>query len=219
MKTALKELMNNRGITQQALADTLGVSRAAVSKWQRLGVESIGNLQRIAAALGVSVQDLTDDATGAVAPVTSGLVRPGYMRIPVLDVSGSCGNDGDYNDSGDLVTGAVDLAAWFIQSLPGVVSARGLQIIASSGDSMTPTIEERSLVLVDTAQTTFRADGIYCMRVAGDLYIKRVMRNMDGTITLISDNTRYPPRTIDRADLPETAVIGRVVFAFNGRNI
>jgi phage repressor protein C with HTH and peptisase S24 domain len=45
------------------------------------------------------------------------------------------------------------------------------------------------------------------------------MRNIDGTLTLISDNPLYPPKNIDRADLPQTAIIGRVVYAFNGRNI
>lgn len=220
MRTTLKALMTERGITQQQLADTIGVSRAAVSKWQRLGVDSVANLQKIASALGIPVSYLTSgaDSEKAIAPVTSGLIRPGYVRIPVYDVSGSCGS-GCANNGGDLVTGAVDLAQWFIQSLPGVVSARGLQIIASSGDSMTPTIEERSLVIVDTAQTAFRSDGIYCLRVDGELFIKRIMRNLDGTLTLISDNPRYPQRTIDRAALPETAIIGRVVFAFNGRNI
>jgi phage repressor protein C with HTH and peptisase S24 domain len=119
----------------------------------------------------------------------------------------------------ELVAGFVDIAAWFVNSLPGVTSARSLQIISSSGDSMEPTIAKRSLVLVDTAQTRLSAGGVYCLRVEAELYIKRVQRNLDGTLVLHSDNKLYEPMRIRRDDLPLTAIVGRVVYVFNGRGV
>ena len=225
MKNRLAQILKERGIRQQDLADQLGVSRQAVGYWTKAETLSAKNAAMLCAHLKVPLSELFGAETSTEGDhiiKVEGIepLRPGYIRVPVLDVSGSCGCDGDLNDSaGDLVTGAVDLAAWFIQSLPGVVSARQLEIIASTGDSMIPTIEERSLVIIDKAQQAIRSDGVYCLRVDGELFIKRIMRNIDGTLTLISDNPRYPQRSVNKADLPLTAVLGRVVYAFNGRNI
>jgi len=221
MRNRLKELMQSKGVTQQALANKLGVSRPTISYWTRMESLTVDTATAICGALGVSLSDLIGaegEGTEKIIPVQTELPPPdGYIRIHVYDVNGSCG--GGCQNSGDLVRGAVDLAAWFARSLPGVTTLNGLQIVSSSGDSMTPTIESRALVLVDTNQTALKGDGIYCLRVGDDLFIKRIMRNLDGTLTMISDNPAYPPSTVDRADLPDTAIIGRVVFAFNGKTL
>ena len=226
MQNNLKKIMRDKGVTQQQIADALGVSRPTISYWSKSESLPAKVAMSLCAFLQVPLSALygdTQEEDGKTIVYVRGLesVRPGYVRVPIFDVSGSCGNDGDVNETagGVLVAGAVDLAEWFVRSLPGVVSARSLEIIASSGDSMSPTIEERSLVIVDKAQQAIRADGVYCLRVDGELFIKRIMRGLDGTLTLISDNPRYPQRTIKRSDLPGTAVIGRIVYAFNGREI
>jgi transcriptional regulator with XRE-family HTH domain len=50
-----------RGLTQQDLADAVGVSRSAVAQWETERAGQIrGNLSRIAAVLGVSLGFLVD---------------------------------------------------------------------------------------------------------------------------------------------------------------
>jgi phage repressor protein C with HTH and peptisase S24 domain len=223
MTTAITKIMKEKGISQAELAKALGVARQTVGVWQKTGRMSSSVLPRVAAALQVSAgalvgEETTEQGQTVVRVVSDIPIPEGFIRIPVLDVYGSCGNSTQEN-SFELVTGAVDMAAWFARSLPGVTSINRLQIVSSSGDSMAPTIGSRSMVIVDRNQSALRGDGVFCFRVGSDLYIKRIQRNLDGTLTLLSDNPQYQPRTIDRADLPQSAVIGRVVYVFNGNSI
>ena len=55
----LQELRKSKGLTQEALAEALHVSRTAVSKWESgRGLPSIDSLKAIAAFFGVTVDDL-----------------------------------------------------------------------------------------------------------------------------------------------------------------
>lgn len=222
MENNLKRIMTSRGVTQQQIADALGVSRPTVSNWSR----SENLPAKIAMALCAYLKVPLSELYGTAETTDNGVVihvngieppRTGYRRIPVYDVAGSCGS-GATNDT-ELITGFVDIAEWFVQGLPGVISPAHLQIISSTGDSMEPTIAKRSLVIIDTAQTALRADGVYCLRIDDELYIKRIQRDIGGTLTMLSDNPLYQPRTINRTDLPQTAIIGRIVYVFNGKGI
>jgi transcriptional regulator with XRE-family HTH domain len=57
--TRIRAVRRERGLTQDDLADQVGVSRSAVAQWEtgRTG-QVTGNLSRIAAALGVAVEYL-----------------------------------------------------------------------------------------------------------------------------------------------------------------
>ena len=58
----LKEARKNTGFTQEELAERLGVSRAAVAKWETdKGLPDIDNLKAMAALLDVSIDYLLDD--------------------------------------------------------------------------------------------------------------------------------------------------------------
>jgi transcriptional regulator with XRE-family HTH domain len=222
MKNQLAQILRDKGLRQQDLAEALGVSRQTVGYWTKSETLSAKTAASLSSYLGVPIGALLGvpvDGSEAVVKVTGDEPRrPGFERITVYEVEGACGPSGVENGT-ELVAGFVDIAAWFVNSLPGVTSARSLQIISSSGDSMEPTIAKRSLVLVDTAQTRLSADGVYCLRVEAELYIKRVQRNLDGTLVLHSDNKLYEPMRIRRDDLPLTAIVGRVVYVFNGSGV
>jgi transcriptional regulator with XRE-family HTH domain len=57
--TRIRAVRRERGLTQDDLAEQVGVSRSAVAQWEtgRTG-QVTGNLSRIAAALGVAVEYL-----------------------------------------------------------------------------------------------------------------------------------------------------------------
>lgn len=69
--TKIKELREGKGLTQQKLADTIGVSRTAIYQWETGTYQPEGdNLINLAGALGVSAAYLleeTDDPTPASA--------------------------------------------------------------------------------------------------------------------------------------------------------
>lgn len=56
---AIRSLRESRGMTQQALADKIGVSAKTISKWETArGLPDISLLQPLAQALGVSLPEL-----------------------------------------------------------------------------------------------------------------------------------------------------------------
>ncbi len=60
----LKEARKNTGLSQEELAERIGVSRAAVAKWETdKGLPDIDNLKAIAALLDVSIDYLLGDDT------------------------------------------------------------------------------------------------------------------------------------------------------------
>ena len=58
----LKEYRKARGMTQQELADRLGVSNKSVSRWETGGYPDVALLGPLAKALGVTVDDLLCDS-------------------------------------------------------------------------------------------------------------------------------------------------------------
>lgn len=223
MGTRIQQLLKAKGLTHQEVAAQLGVSRQAVQKWAAGTPPAHQNLVRLADVLGVKPTFIMDESPISDEEVfaisKSGVtVREGWTRVPMIDISASCGHGSAGNDFPEII-GSADFADAFLRSLPGVTSINRFEIINSNGDSMEPTIERRSFCLIDRTQTRITMDAIFCIQTQSDLFIKRVMRNFDGTITLLSDNPKYPPQTIPREMMESATVIGRVVFVFNGKEI
>ena len=58
----LKQCRKQKGLTQQELADPLGVSNKSVSRWESGSYPDVATLGPLARALGVTVDDLLGTA-------------------------------------------------------------------------------------------------------------------------------------------------------------
>lgn len=56
----LKQLRESKGMTQQELADLVGVTKGAVIHWEKYGFSSADKLQKLAGTFGVSIAYLLD---------------------------------------------------------------------------------------------------------------------------------------------------------------
>lgn len=83
----IRALREQKGLTQGQLAERLGVSSKAVSKWETAkGLPDIALLQPLAQALGVSVMELMFGNTVINKNVSSNMLRSHFYVCPV------CGN-------------------------------------------------------------------------------------------------------------------------------
>ena len=84
---AIKRLRENKGITQQQLAEKIGVSSKAVSKWETAkGLPDITLIEPLAGALGVSVAELMSGERVVNSNVSANMLRARLYDCPV------CGN-------------------------------------------------------------------------------------------------------------------------------
>lgn len=84
---AVRRLREGKNMTQQALADKIGVSCKAVSKWETgRGLPDISLLEPLAQALGVSVMELMSGETVSNRNVSCNMLRTKLYVCPV------CGN-------------------------------------------------------------------------------------------------------------------------------
>ena len=86
-------------------------------------------------------------------------------------------------------------------------------LLRVSGDSMSPSIENGDVVLLDQSQRNPHPGMIYAVGVEDMVYLKRVDAQ-PGKLILYSDNREYAPIEIDtRGDLENQArIIGRAIW-------
>lgn len=83
----IKNLREKKGITQMQLADMLGVSSKAVSKWETSkGLPDITLIEPLGKALGVSVMELMSGDTVINKNISSNILRSRFYVCPL------CGN-------------------------------------------------------------------------------------------------------------------------------
>lgn len=87
-------------------------------------------------------------------------------------------------------------------------------VITAQGESMTPTIPDGALLVVDHSQISVEHGCIYVFNVADRLVVKRARWSMDRILTLISDNPSpdYPDERFNDDSADQLNVVGRVVF-------
>ena len=85
--STIKRLREAKGLTQLQLADEIGVSSKAVSKWETAkGMPDITLIEPLAKALGVSVAELMSGNTVINKNVSANMLRSKFYVCPV------CGN-------------------------------------------------------------------------------------------------------------------------------
>ena len=135
-----------------------------------------------------------------------------YALIPQFHVNGSCG-DGYMNDHVEIRGGLAFKRDWLARMNiePGQAS-----VIYARGDSMTPTLSDGEVMLIDGRLIEPQSGKVYVIAVDGDLRVKRLFKRPAGWV-LVSDNqdkARYPDEPL--ASLGEIRVIGRVVWRGGG---
>ncbi|MDM1546154.1 helix-turn-helix transcriptional regulator [Ignatzschineria indica] len=105
---------------------------------------------------------------------------------------------------------------YWIDNILGIC-AKALIVIGVKGDSMEGEINNGDIILINKEDNAL-LNGIYVIRIEGDLIVKRIQRLPGGIIKVISANSAYESFEIDTNNPPlDFEAIGRVVW--HGRNV
>lgn len=116
------------------------------------------------------------------------------VALPVRgDVSASCGFGVTICSEGQ--TGMYTIGRKLAKDLG--ISISESEIIFAKGDSMSPTIEGGDGILVDTSKKEVYDGAIYCVRIEGQLYAKRLQKIPPKKVLVVSDNQKYKSFEVD----------------------
>lgn len=214
----LQRELDNQGLTQESLANLVGVSQNAISLIINGSTKKPRNLLEIAEALGVEAMWLK---TGEGSKYPNGQkaevnLLQAYederarFRVDVYDFELAAGSGAINGDFPDVVR-SIWLTEEGIGRLLGRKSAKGVNIFKVPTDSMQPTIHSRDLVFIDTTIRQYQGEGVYAFRLNGEDYIKRLQRQPNGIICALSDNPLYPPFDIEHPLFETAEVLGKFI--------
>jgi phage repressor protein C with HTH and peptisase S24 domain len=215
-----KEVVEAAG-TRQRASELTGNSTQQISKWiagrARIPFRQAAILARAAnrsldwLASGEGSPFLGPDFSGpsTLPQLSQSDGDDDVVFIPLLDVVASAG-PGIENPFPDAIDHLPFPKRWLDELGVPESFARLLEL---GGDSMEPTIRDRSICLLDTRFQTPRVEGIYALIDGKDVRIKRIGRGWEGKIVLISDNERYDSETLAGPDAEALRIAGKIVWA------
>lgn len=221
----LKALFEQHSLSQGAAAEQFGVTQGAV--WQYLNGQIPLNLNialQFARALKVHVGDfsptLADKLPSGVnkTPNAGYLVKRETIEVPIFDAVASMGLGIAMPEHDTVIDHLRLTTSWVHRNLNGT-SVASLAVISAYGDSMAPTFNDGDILLVDRGVDTLKIDAVYVLAINDELYIKRIQRRPDGSIAVISDNKVYDPMIVPVDEKDAIRVLGRVLWAWNGRKM
>ena len=230
--TRLKQLRNNLKLTQQQLADKVGVSKTSIIYWEKdENVPKHESLMALSNALETSPDWLLTGKGEVSLPSKDEVYfspirfapsdeKKNTVRIPVhKNVKASCG-DGVANFLEDI-TDYLDIDPNILKLLGIKANPKNLRVIYSAEYSMWPTVAPDSPLFVDISPIDTEA------MISGDVYVflhnnllrmKRVFISYgdEKTVRLQSDNPdkkKYPDEVITKEQLNELSFVGRLESA------
>lgn len=194
-----------------------GFSRSSLQAWESGEREpKLDNLYDLAKLYGVHPWQLISGDTNHVSAqseeVVEKVVDDEYDYIPAYDVEVSAGNGAVCLGEATATKHLAFRKQWL--NARGL-NAKSLAALFTKGDSMTPTIPESAVVVINREHTQPLDGKVYVIRIEDRHYVKRIQWLIGGGLRLISDNKFYDPLDITKADMEATdiEVCGQVIHA------
>lgn len=105
---------------------------------------------------------------------------------------------------------SIQFSMSYLQTLVGAVDPESLALVVMPGDSMSPTIDSRDLLLMDSAPTKVLTDGIYFFTYKNSFHVKR-LQIVGDRLDVRSDNSNYSTWEIPHDELSSLVVHGRII--------
>lgn len=132
-----------------------------------------------------------------------------YSYVPLYDAYCS-GGYGSWNEGAKVLT----MLAFTTYSLrkKGLEPAK-LSAIRVDGDSMLGLLNDGDTVLIDHSRNTLEGEAVYVIHLDDHLYAKRLQRQFDGSVHIISENKAYRDMVVPKEQLNGLRIVGRVVWS------
>jgi phage repressor protein C with HTH and peptisase S24 domain len=167
-------------ITQEDIAKVLGITKSAVNN----------RIARKQALKDFEILKLDDAFKNKILKVQKDFNQikedfENFVNLPVKnEVTASMGYGVEVVD--ETQTGTYQFSKKLLRDIGA--NPNYSDIIFSAGDSMYPTIEGGDCLVVDKSKTDIYDGKIYCVRIDGQLYAKRLQKIPPNKIKVISDN-------------------------------
>lgn len=217
----IKSLLEDRGLSQSALARAIGVSPQAINKIAGGGASNSVHLYKIAQFLGCTPEYLTGDSDEVgTGPLTEKHQSFGALPVQrIEDVAEEAGLvpvrqiDLAYGMGATFLDMVVDEVTQFfpVDWLRQFTKAPASKLFFAQGvgDSMQPTLAPNDTLIIDTSVDRLTmSDQIWAVTYCGLGMIKRLRPTKDGGIRIMSDNALVPEEVAYDGELN---LVGRVV--------
>lgn len=181
----LQNLTNLNKITYTEIGKGLGTGRSNVSLRAKNGSElNISEVKRLEKYFNVEILNKLNNNTD----------NEHFADIPIKgEVYASMGSGITvYNET---QTGTYKISRELARDIG--VNLNNTEMIFAKGDSMEPTIIGGDSLLIDLSKREVYDGSIYCVRIDGQLYAKRLQKIPPHTVAVISDNPKYKTFEID----------------------
>jgi|SRR3990167_6478636 len=164
----------------------------------------------IAKAVGVDIGWLAS-GEGEMRPLQSDASQDDdkYAYIPLYDARISAGH-GSWSAGARILT---HLAFTRYSLRKKGLDSSNLSAVQVDGDSMEGLLSDGDTVMVDHSRNTLEGEAVYVICLDDHLYAKRLQKQFDGAVQIISENKAYRDMVVPRDRLADLQIIGRVVWA------
>lgn len=132
-----------------------------------------------------------------------------YSHVPLYDARCSAGH-GSWTEGTKVLT---HLAFTTYSLRKKGLEPSKLSAIRVDGDSMEGLLSDGDTVMIDHGRNSLEGEAVYVIRLDDHLYAKRLQRQFDGSVSIISQNKEYQPMVVPKERLGDLEIIGRVVWA------
>ncbi|WP_191601417.1 LexA family transcriptional regulator [Marinomonas algicola] len=209
----IDRLMEAFGVSKAAgLAKSLNVTAAVITNWKRRETIPYKEVYEASRTTGYSMDWILTGKGEAQTDKIQVIPKEedGYCHVPQYSIEASAGQ-------GALIEAeTIDQHLAFKESWLRRSGINPINLIAmyARGDSMEPTIFSGDSLVIDKTRDTVTSDGgVYVINYDGELFVKRVQKQLDGLVAITSDNKNYQPMTIPVESLSKLQIIGRVVWS------
>lgn len=207
----IKILREQKNISQAELGRLIGVSQQHIQRFEKGYPIPIKYAPKLAEILSVDISEFLPDELKDIqfnSPQAADVAK-----IEMLDVTACCGNGVDNLSENSIGEWIMPLQEFRQITFADPQNIKMLKVV---GDSMSPTLKAGDWVLVDISQQTPDVDGMYLLRMATGLAVKRLQIGLND-IQVVSDNKdKYKPIA---ASIGEIKVVGRVIYTLNAERV